>query len=62
MSSQATAVLEAFEQTVFDFEAVQDCSLVTGSDADYLLKVVMPDMAYYEHCWIQAISAIDSPV
>lgn len=59
MSSQATAVLEAFEQKIIDFDAVQECSLVTGSDADYLLKVVMPDMAYYEHFLLKQLNQIE---
>ncbi len=39
---------EAFEQNVCDFPEVMECSVVTGQTADYLLKVVVPDMEYYE--------------
>lgn len=59
MTTQATAKLENFEQHVQSFDAVQECSLVTGSDADYLLKVVMPDMSYYEHFLLKQLNQID---
>jgi Lrp/AsnC family leucine-responsive transcriptional regulator len=39
---------EAFEQQVRDYPEVMECSVVTGQDADYLLKTVVPDMEYYE--------------
>jgi len=59
MQTQSTERLENFEQTIASFDAVQECSLVTGSDADYLLKVVMPDMAYYEHFLLKQLNQID---
>jgi len=59
MLTQSTERLENFEQTVASFEAVQECSLITGSDADYLLKVVMPDMAYYEHFLLKQLNQIE---
>ncbi|MED5388039.1 MAG: Lrp/AsnC family transcriptional regulator, partial [Pseudomonadota bacterium] len=33
-----------FEDKVASFSEVQQCYLVTGQDADYLLKVVVPDI------------------
>ncbi len=59
MATQVTAKLENFERTVMGFEEVQECALITGSDADYLLKVVMPDMAYYEHFLLKQLNLID---
>jgi Lrp/AsnC family leucine-responsive transcriptional regulator len=39
---------ETFETEVAGYPEVIDCSVVTGQASDYLLKVVVPDMAYYE--------------
>lgn len=39
---------EEFEDNVREFPEVMECSVVTGQSADYLLKAVVPDMAYYE--------------
>lgn len=38
----------AFEEEVRGYPEVMACSVVTGQDSDYLLKVVVPDMEYYE--------------
>lgn len=39
---------EAFEAQVSEYPEVMACSVVTGQSADYLLRAVVPDMAYYE--------------
>ena len=39
---------EAFEREVRQYPEVLDCSVVTGQASDYLLRAVVPDMAYYE--------------
>ncbi|MFV8818949.1 Lrp/AsnC family transcriptional regulator [Haliea sp. E17] len=39
---------QAFEEQVMSFPEVMECSVVTGQAADYLLKVVVADMEYYE--------------
>ncbi len=37
----------AFEVQVAVFPEVQECYLITGQSADYMLKVVVPDMDHY---------------
>ena len=37
-----------FEEQIKRFSEIVECSLVTGQSADYLLKVVIPDMERYE--------------
>lgn len=59
MANQLTKTLENFELRVSEFDEVQECALVTGSDADYLLKVVMPDMAHYEKFLLKQLNQID---
>ncbi|WP_421862025.1 Lrp/AsnC family transcriptional regulator [Motiliproteus sp.] len=59
MANQLTKTLQNFELRVSEFDEVQECALVTGSDADYLLKVVMPDMAHYEKFLLKQLNQID---
>ncbi|ASF44761.1 Lrp/AsnC family transcriptional regulator [Methylovulum psychrotolerans] len=39
---------EAFEAQVRNYPEVLECYLITGQAADYLLKVIVPDMEYYQ--------------
>lgn len=48
-----------FEQTVQQFEQVQACFLITGSDADYQLLVVVPDMDAYQEFLLNKITRIE---
>lgn len=50
---------EKFERTVSSFAEVQQCYLITGQDADYLLKVVVPDMDAYQQFLLNKITRID---
>lgn len=49
---------EAFEEAVRDYPEVIECSVVTGQNSDYLLKVVVPDMAYYERFLLGRLTRI----
>ena len=48
-----------FEQVVSSHPEVQECCLVTGVDADYQLKVVVPDMDHYQHFLLQVLTRIE---
>lgn len=48
----------AFEQQVADYPEVQECYLITGQDADYMLKVVVPDMDHYHEFLLNQITRI----
>ncbi|MDD5276526.1 MAG: Lrp/AsnC ligand binding domain-containing protein [Methylovulum sp.] len=39
---------EAFEAVIRNYPEVLECYLITGQAADYLLKVIVPDMEYYQ--------------
>ncbi|MEE8057207.1 MAG: Lrp/AsnC family transcriptional regulator [Pseudomonadales bacterium] len=39
---------ENFEANVNQYPEVVECSLITGHTADYQLKVIVPDMEYYQ--------------
>ncbi|MDX1398427.1 MAG: Lrp/AsnC ligand binding domain-containing protein, partial [Oceanospirillum sp.] len=44
---------------ILNYDEVLECALITGSDADFMLKVVMPDMAYYEHFLLNELNRIE---
>jgi Lrp/AsnC family transcriptional regulator, leucine-responsive regulatory protein len=40
--------MAAFEQAICEFSEVLECHLITGQSADYILKVIVPDMTAYQ--------------
>lgn len=48
----------AFEEQVAEYPEVLECYLVAGHDADYMLKVVVPDMDHYHHFLLNRITRI----
>lgn len=48
-----------FEEAVRQFKEVVSCSIVTGRTEDYLLKVVVRDMAHYEEFLLHRLNRID---
>jgi Lrp/AsnC family transcriptional regulator, leucine-responsive regulatory protein len=50
---------EIFEKKVTGFPEVVECLLITGQSADYQLKVVVPDMEYYQEFLLNKITRID---
>lgn len=50
---------EHFEQTIAQHPEVLECSLVTGMDADYQLKVVVPDMDRYQQFLLGVLTRIE---
>lgn len=49
---------DAFEQQVAQFPEVQQCYLITGQDADYMLRVVVPGMDEYHQFLLNRITRI----
>lgn len=49
---------EVFEQAVSACPEVVECMLITGQAADYLLKVLVPDMEYYQEFLLNKITRI----
>lgn len=50
---------EGFEQVIRNCPEVLDCSLVTGMDADYQLRVVVPDMQHYQQFLLGRLTRIE---
>ncbi|MGL5948801.1 MAG: Lrp/AsnC family transcriptional regulator [Aeromonas sp.] len=53
-------LFEQFETAMSKIEEVQVCELITGADADYLLKVYVQDMLHYQHLLLDNISRLDN--
>lgn len=58
---QVAGRLDAFEKHIQSQQEVLECYLMTG-DADYLLRVVVPDVAAYERFLKDALTRIDGVV
>lgn len=50
---------ENFEKLVSGFAEVLECFLITGQQADYLLKVIVPDMEHYQHFLLGKLTRIE---
>lgn len=50
---------ENFEAIVRQYEEVLECYLITGQSADYLLKVIVPDMEYYQDFLLDRLTRIE---
>ena len=55
---QVEGRLEAFEQAIMRREEVLECYLMTG-DSDYLIRVVVPDVAAYERFLKDSLTRIE---
>jgi Lrp/AsnC family leucine-responsive transcriptional regulator len=55
LKQQGRESLQNFERKVCECDEVMECYLMTG-DADYLIRVVMPDMQALEHFIIERLS------
>ena len=50
---------ENFEQQIRQVSEVLECLLITGQDADYQLKVVVPDMDHYQKLLLGHLTRIE---
>lgn len=50
---------ERFEQAIVNIDEVIECFLVTGQDADYQLKIAVPDMDHYHNVLLKHITTIE---
>lgn len=55
LERQVEAQLEIFEETILGFSEVMECYLMTG-DADYHLRVVVPDLMALQHFIVEKLS------
>lgn len=57
LKSQSRQALTAFEQRIGEHEQVMECYLMTG-DSDYLIRVVLPDIAALERFILEQLTPI----
>jgi len=50
---------EAFEETIANISEVMECYMVTGTSADYQLKVAVPDLENYYEILLGKITRIE---
>lgn len=50
---------EKFDEQIRSYAEVTECLLITGQSADYQLKVVVPDMEYYQEFLLNKITRIE---
>ena len=50
---------ENFEAHVSQYPEVLECSLITGHTSDYQLKVIVPDMEYYQEFLLGRLTRIE---
>ncbi|MBU3824409.1 MAG: Lrp/AsnC family transcriptional regulator [Candidatus Oceanisphaera merdipullorum] len=50
---------ESFDAAIKDFSEVLECDLVTGTDADYQLKVIVRDMEHYQQFLLGKLTRVN---
>jgi Lrp/AsnC family leucine-responsive transcriptional regulator len=51
-----------FEKVISGFPEVQECYLITGQEADYQLKIIVPNMDEYQRVLLEKITRIDGVI
>ncbi len=59
LDSHSPAKMSGFEKSMELLPEVIQCYLITGQSADYLLKVIVPDMTYYQSFLLDKLTVID---
>lgn len=58
LNNHQPAVMSAFEDSVRFLPEVVQCYLITGQSADYLLKIMVPDLKAYQSFLLNKLTAI----
>lgn len=58
MDKHTPEQFEHFEKTIENYPEVIECLLITGQTADYMVKVMVPDMTYYQDFLLNKITRI----
>jgi len=51
--------LDGFNQAIGEMPEVLECALITGSDADYQLTVMVPDMEHYQQFLLGKLTRLE---
>jgi Lrp/AsnC family leucine-responsive transcriptional regulator len=58
LDSHQPAIMSNFEETVRFLPEVIQCYLITGQSADYLLKIIVPDLSAYQKFLLGKLTCI----
>ncbi len=59
IADHAAKRMAAFKRAIKAFPEVTQCYLITGQSADYLLKVIVPDLTTFQHFLLEKLTRID---
>lgn len=59
LEKQSKDKLKAFEETITPIPEVMECFLITGSQSDYILKIVARDLDHYQQVLLEKLTAIE---
>lgn len=59
LEKQTKDRLSAFEQAIAKIPEVMECYLITGSQSDYILKIVTRDLEHYQQILLDRLTAIE---
>ncbi|MFC6669158.1 Lrp/AsnC family transcriptional regulator [Marinobacterium aestuariivivens] len=58
LEAQTQERLGSFEKAISELPEVMECYLITGSTADYVLKIVVPDLDHYQQLLLNQLTGI----
>jgi Lrp/AsnC family leucine-responsive transcriptional regulator len=56
LEKHSQSILDAFELEMTGYDEVLECCLLTGSEADYQLKVLVSDMEAFKHFLLEKLT------
>lgn len=59
LNTHQPAIMNAFEETMQSLPEVIQCYLITGQSADYLLKIIVPDLKAYQSFLLGKLTGIN---
>jgi Lrp/AsnC family leucine-responsive transcriptional regulator len=59
LNSHQTGIMSAFEEKMSLLPEVVQCYLITGQSADYLLKIIVPDLTAYQSFLLDKLTSIE---
>ncbi|WP_027856209.1 Lrp/AsnC family transcriptional regulator [Marinobacterium jannaschii] len=58
LEAQTQEKLQAFENEISVLPEIMECYLITGSAADYVLKIVVPDLDSYQQLLLNKLTSL----
>lgn len=58
LKNHGQALMNEFTQTIKDIPEILECHLIAGNAADYLLKVIVPDLQHFQEFLLKKLTCI----